>query len=145
MISKLKYFSLLLVVCLGLSMSVSAKVERTTVYMFGFSASFTDSLVYITDIQQLDSAYIDTKTKFLFDRVVYSDQLQTYLEGINAMPDCTCVVFFNTKKKKLEEDFRKIKNRYEKDPSLVLKTLTATEFYFQAPAFQKKDERAEGK
>ena len=89
----------LLACLLGLvGMSLSAKVERTTVYIFGFSASFTDSVAYITDVQQLDSAYIETKYDFLMDRVVYSDQLQTYLEAVKQMPNSTCTVFFHTKK-----------------------------------------------
>lgn len=84
----------LLACLLGLvGMSLSAKVERTTVYIFGFSASFTDSVAYITDVQQLDSAYIETKYDFLMDRVVYSDQLQTYLEAVKQMPNSTCTVF----------------------------------------------------
>ena len=88
--------------CAGLSLS--AKVERTTVYMFGFSASFTDSVAYITDIQQLDSAYIDTKTDFLMDRVVYSEQLQTYVEALELMGNCTCSVCFHTKTNQVQED-----------------------------------------
>ena len=31
---------------LGVSLVMNAKVKKSTVYMFGFSASFTDSLVY---------------------------------------------------------------------------------------------------
>ena len=80
---------------LCMSVSLCAKVERTTVYMFGFSASFTDSVAYITDVQQVDSAYIDTKTDFLLDRVVYSDQLQVFMESLNVMKDCTCAVLFS--------------------------------------------------
>ena len=38
---------------LCMSVSLCAKVERTTVYMFGFSASFTDSVAYITDVKYI--------------------------------------------------------------------------------------------
>ena len=112
-----------------------AKVERTTVYMFGFSASFTDSLAYITGIQQIDSAYIDTKTDFLLDRVVYSDQLQTFVETANLMPDCTCAVFFNTKKSKLVEEYNELRKHYEKESGIVLKDLPGGQFKFQAPSY----------
>ena len=124
---------------LGVSLVMNAKVKKSTVYMFGFSASFTDSLVYITDIQRLDSAYIDTKTDFLMDRPVYSDQLQTFLEATTGMPDCTCVVFFDTKKSKLSEEYAKIKKRYDQDSTLVVKTLPLGEFYFQSPRYVDND------
>ena len=119
--------------CAGLSLS--AKVERTTVYMFGFSASFTDSVAYITDIQQLDSAYIDTKTDFLMDRVVYSEQLQTYVEAMGLMGNCTCSVFFHTKKNKLQEEYEKIKKRYREDQGVVLKALEPGSFLFVSPVY----------
>ena len=119
--------------CAGLSLS--AKVERTTVYMFGFSASFTDSVAYITDIQQLDSAYIDTKTDFLMDRVVYSEQLQTYVEAMGLMGNCTCSVFFHTKKNKLQEEYEKIKKRYREDQGVVLKELEPGSFLFVSPVY----------
>ena len=122
---------------LGLvGMSLSAKVERTTVYIFGFSASFTDSVAYITDVQQLDSAYIETKYDFLMDRVVYSDQLQTYLEAVKQMPNSTCTVFFHTKKNKLMEEYNKIRKRYSGDESVMLKELTDGGFKFQSPVYE---------
>ncbi len=127
----------LLACLLGLvGMSLSAKVERTTVYIFGFSASFTDSVAYITDVQQLDSAYIETKYDFLMDRVVYSDQLQTYLEAVKQMPNSTCTVFFHTKKNKLMEEYNKIRKRYSGDESVMLKELTDGGFKFQSPVYE---------
>ena len=56
---------------------ISAK--RTAVdkvYMFGFAASFNDSTVYFTNVQTVDSAWMDTKTKFLLGRDNYSYQLR---------------------------------------------------------------------
>ena len=40
-----------------------AALKPKTIYVYGFAASFNDSTVYFTDIQQVDSAYIDSKTK----------------------------------------------------------------------------------
>ncbi len=116
--------------------SLSAKVERTTVYIFGFSASFTDSVAYITDVQQLDSAYVETRYDFLMDRAVYSDQLQTYLETAKQMPNPTCTVFFHTKKGKVMEEYGKIRKRYGGDGSVVLKELTDGSFKFQSPVYE---------
>lgn len=126
---------LLIGLCCALA-SASAKVERTTVYMFGFSASFTDSIAYITDVQQLDSAYIETKSGFLVDRPIYSDQLQTYLESIKGQPNCTCVVFFDIKKSKLLDEYNKIKKQYMADHNIVLKELEPGTFRFQAPRYE---------
>ena len=130
--ASIKYFGALLCLCWCVCASLSAKVEKTAVYMFGFSASFTDSVAYITDIQRLDSVYMDTKNGFLIDRVVYSDQLQTYLEGILDMKNSTCVVLFDTKKKKLQTEYNKIRKRYEQDADVLLKPLENVGFRFQS-------------
>ena len=90
----------------------------------------------ITDVQQLDSAYIETKYDFLMDRVVYSDQLQTYLEAVKQMPNSTCTVFFHTKKNKLMEEYNKIRKRYSGDESVMLKELTDGGFKFQSPVYE---------
>lgn len=137
-----KSFCVLVCAFFCMCASMSAKVERTAVYIFGFSASFTDSVAYITDIQRLDSAYIETKSKFLMDRVVYSDQLQTYLEGFKDMKNSTCVVFFNTKKKDLLAEYNKIRKRYEKDGNIILKTTEGEMFRFQSPVYQPRSQSA---
>lgn len=116
-----------------------AKIERTPVYIFGFSASFTDSLVYMTNIQCLDSAWVDTKTDFLIDRPIYSDQFQSYLEA-KGLENRTCVVFFNVKKKKAEDRFNEIKKRYGKDASVIVKMLENNDFKFAVPAYYGADE-----
>lgn len=115
--------------------SLSAKMERTTVYIFGFAASFTDSVAYITDIQRMDSAYVDTKSGFLADRMAYSDQLQSYLVDKKQMPHPTCTVFFHTKKDKLANEYDKIRKRYGGDESVVLKDLADGGFKFQSYAY----------
>ena len=52
------------------------------IYAFGFSASFNDSIVYFTDIQEIDSAWINEKNKFLVSRDNYSYQLKNYLSNV---------------------------------------------------------------
>ena len=37
-------------------------------YMFGFSASFNDSIVYFTDIQEVDSVWFMQKRKLLAEK-----------------------------------------------------------------------------
>lgn len=132
---KFKYFGVLVCACLFVCASLPAKVKKTPVYIFGFSASFTDSVAYITDIQCLDSAYIETKNGFLMDRMVYSDQLQTYLEGIKDMKNATSAVFFDIKKKNVQAEYNKIKKRYEKDDNVILTTMDGEPFRFQSPVY----------
>ena len=55
----------------------SAKKEPVPhIYMFGMAASFTDTIVFFTPIQQIDSAWIDTKSELLQERQAYSYQLR---------------------------------------------------------------------
>ena len=74
----LRYILLLAVTLL--TVEASAKLEKTdNIYIFGFSASFKDSVVYTTDIQNVEGLWIDTKTKFLLNRDEYSHQFKVYL------------------------------------------------------------------
>ena len=50
------------------------------VYAFGISASFTDTVVYFTDIQILDSAKVSKKVS-LTHRELYSYQLKKLFGG----------------------------------------------------------------
>ena len=61
---------LVLTVCSAFSLKGSKSV-----YIVGVSASFTDSLVYFTEIQLLDSVRLD-KNKMLPERSQYSYQLK---------------------------------------------------------------------
>ena len=92
--------------------SVSAVVIRVPkMYMFGFAASFNDSIVHFTRIQTVDSVSIDHKTKLMTGRENYSYQLRDYLATQN-MPHRTCVVFYNQDRKKIEKQYLKMKRIY---------------------------------
>lgn len=90
------------------------------VYMAGMSASFSDSLVYFTDIQYLDSASLSNKI-MLDGRSQYSLQLKNYLEQKKGGKNRTCFIYFNKKKKKLQKELTKLKQKYQKGENLVLK------------------------
>ncbi|MBR1484780.1 MAG: hypothetical protein IJ612_03700 [Prevotella sp.] len=111
-------FFTLLAVCftlavLGIASTASAKkVAVPKMYMFGFAASFTDSIVHFTDIQEVDSAWIDTKSKFLLSREEYSYQLRDYLNEQQQMPHRTCVVVYNQNKAKLQKKLAKMLKLY---------------------------------
>lgn len=113
---------------------VSAKRKIVPqVYMFGFSASFTDSVVYITDLQTVDSAWIDTKTKFLLGRENYSYQLRDFFTNKKSIANRTCMIFFGLKKKDAEEKLAKIKRMYTDNPKKKydVKYLTEADFKFR--------------
>lgn len=81
------------------------------VYMFGFAASFNDTIVHFTNIQTIDSVWIEGKTGFLLGRHLYSTMLRDYLDK-NQMPYRTCVVFYNKNLKKLQKKYIKMKKLY---------------------------------
>lgn len=128
----LLFFAALII---GISAYAKDKDKNTTspekVYMFGFSASFNDSLVYITDIQAVDSAFIEPKTKFLVNRTEYGNQLQFYLADHQNRPNTTCVVFFDRKMENIQKRYKKIVKRYQNSSQTILKTLTQDEFRFK--------------
>ena len=50
------------------------------IHIFGFAASFNDTIVHFTNIQTIDSAWVDSKTNFLMGRQLYSTMLRDYLK-----------------------------------------------------------------
>ena len=108
----------------------AVKPRQTQVYMFGFGASFLDSVAFVTDIQLVDSVTIDDQTKFLQGRALYAIQLQTYFKDSMHKENMTCVVFFNEKKKKVEKHYSKICKKYRANPSLQFSILNSDAFKF---------------
>lgn len=126
------FLFLLLFLLLPLSLFAKSKPEMKRVYMFGFSASFTDSLACMTTVQQLDSAWVDPSHGFLMDRALYSLQLQYYVESSRGLSNNTCTVFFARSQRKAERLFNKIRKRYQNDEGVKLCELSDNEFRFKA-------------
>lgn len=105
---------------------------QTTVYMFGFAASFSDTIVHFTEIQRLDSVWITPKQKFLAGRENYSNQLRDYLSEAKHMPNRTCIVMYGFSRKKLEKTYLKMKRQYSdsKLNNFDIRTLGPSEFSF---------------
>lgn len=116
-------------IVVGATAKKSKDKNKYGVYMAGVSASFTDSLVYFTDIQFLDSAQVDGKG-FLVGRSQYSVQLKDYLETKEGGKNRTCFMFFNVKKNKLQKELQKLKEKYNKGKNMVLKDVNP-EFKFE--------------
>ena len=103
--------------------------------MFGFAVSFKDSVVCLTEIQTLDSAYIEPAHGFLHDRSLYSLQLQMYLESLG-YKNAVCTVLFDKKPHKLNRVMRKVRKKFERDASFRIKEVPVSEFRFKAEEYR---------
>ena len=108
---------LMIIAILAFMVAIGSNARKTTVpkmYMFGIAASFNDTIIHFTDIQTLDSVWIDTKNNFLQERESYSYQLRDYLAVQEQLPQRTCIVFYNVDRTKLEKRYEKMKRLYGK-------------------------------
>ena len=126
----MKFVKLVASLFIVLAMCTASTLEnkKNGMYIVGVSASFTDSLIYFTDIQFVDSVNVD-KNKLLPMRSQYSDQLENYLEQVKGMKNRTCFIYFNEKKSKLEKNINKMKENYQKEGKSILREL-GDEFKF---------------
>jgi len=134
----MKYVKILFAVTLAfiLCSAFSFKKNRSeSIYAFGFSASFTDTVVYFTDIQVLDSAKV-SKEGFLVHRELYSYQLKNYLEDSQLQRNSTCMIYFSGSRKKLEKEATKILNKYKKNVGVTVSKIDAGQFRFTKPEEQ---------
>ena len=120
----------------GISENASAKrVVAPQMYMFGFAASFSDTIVYFSDIQTIDSAWIDSRSNFLQSRDVYAAQFWDFLTANKQMRHRTCVVFYNKNRAQLEKKFVKMRRLYSKGKDgrehFDVRQLDAGEFRFR--------------
>ena len=131
-LSKTIFATILTVMVGGHFLYASAKIKCVPkIYAFGVAASFNDSTVYFTDIQEIDSAWINDKNNFLISRDNYSYQLKNYLAGMG-LEHRTCIISFSLKQKDIEKKYKKIKNKYAQTENLNIKNITKNEFHFTA-------------
>lgn len=111
------------------------RLSDSQVYIFGFAASFNDTIVHFTEIQMVDSAKIEKKTKFLLGRELYSGMLREYLNQ-QQMPHRTCVVFYDTNRKKLQKKYIKMRKLYaggkKTNVHNDVRTIATSDFQFKA-------------
>ena len=81
-------------------------------YMFGFAASFTDSIVFFTHIQELDSVWVMPKKNILAGRSKYSYQLRNFCADSLGFKNRTVVVVSSLKRKDVEKKYAKMKKDY---------------------------------
>ncbi len=121
-----------------LTLSAEAKKKPQTigkgnvkVYLFGVGQQLTDSVVYVSFINEVDSMYLERKTKFLPFRSEFSIQMKQYLEGTLGLNRQTVSVFYSTSRKKLSKKYYKIKKRFLDNPDT--KIVPIENFKFQHP------------
>lgn len=130
----MKYFKIvLLAVCVLTSLSVFSKGNKP-VYAFGVSASFTDTIVFYTEVQVLDSVALD-KTGFLPQRESYSYQLKNYLEANKNLVNRTCMIYFSDNQRKLEKEYNKLLAKYKKQKNMSVTLVSKDEFLFTKPEY----------
>ena len=122
------FASMFLVFMVCSAFSLKGNKKDMGMYMVGVSASFTDSLIYFTDIQFVDSVSLG-KDKLLPLRNQYSKQMDDYLENNLGMTGRTCFIYFDKKKSNLEKIIKKMKDKYMKAGKTVLKE-TGADFKF---------------
>lgn len=103
-------------------------------YLYGFIANFSDSVIYVTDIQEIDSIWFDSKSKFLISRSAYTSQLREYFTDKLKKPNRTCIVMFGMNRKEAEKKYAKLMKHYtgKKAGRYDIKHLNENEFRFQA-------------
>ena len=142
----IRYIVVVLCLVMGIGTASAKKQQVDKMYMFGMAAAFTDTIVHFTNIQIVDSAWIDSKTNFLQDRDVYSNQLRTFLRDKQQAPNRTCIVFYSTKREKLEKKYQKMRRLYGKDKRGVehfdIRYIMDSDFKFQ-PVKQEEEKQDE--
>lgn len=131
----MKYVKILFAIALVFTMCSAFSLKKDhskPIYAFGISASFTDSVVYFTDIQVLDSAKL-SKEGFLTHRELYSYQLKNYLEDNRLQENSTCMIYFSDNRKKLEKEATKILSKYKKNKRVAVTQIDTEKFHFTKP------------
>lgn len=129
----MKYVRILmaLAVVFTICSAFTMKSKDKPVYAFGVAASFSDMVVYYTDIQLLDSVSLKNNG-FLPQRDLYSYQLKNHVEYELNKPNYTCMIYFSETKKKLEKEMSKVIGKYKKS-HLHLQVLDQKSFRFVKP------------
>ena len=121
----------------SVAMGAEAKqVKLPHMYMFGFVASFKDSVVYMTEIQDVKNVWYDKKTKFLMGRDSYSAQLKEYFKEKMQMNDRVCMVIFAKSQKKAEKKYLKLRKKYmsskKHTSTYEIRYVSTQDFQFEA-------------
>lgn len=137
----LRYTFFIMMMAFTASVASAKPIVSPKGYMFGFIANFSDSIVYFTDIQTVDSVWYDHKTKFLLGRSTYSNQLRQYFSENLNMPHRTCIVIFALTRKEIEKKYLKLKKQYtgKYASRYDVRTLNENDFQFSPVSISEED------
>lgn len=137
----------LLAAAMCMATTATAKDQMKKAYIYGVGTSLNDSVIYITEIQEVDSAWFSGKNNMLVSRENYSYQLRDHL-GDKGEQHATCTVSFALNKKKATKKWTALYNKYAETKTsgkkakkqksgthqYLVRLLPATEFKFQPVA-----------
>jgi len=124
-----RYLMLTVMLTLFVSYNASAKVKNTPIYLFGVATSFADSTIYFTEVQQVDSACLYERSKFVYGRENYSYQLRDYLRAQGfAFP--LCITGFATSRTKADKKYMALQKKYMKKGGYNIHYIKNTEFRY---------------
>lgn len=106
------------------------EVEPVTVYILGASMSFSDSIVYFTEIQKLDAVVMENG--FLPYRQYYAYELKDHMNFEENMPGRISMIYFDEKLNKLEKKEQKIKKHLMEKENKIIRYL-GDKFKFVKP------------
>lgn len=129
---QVKWVVVAMLLCIVGSTYSKDKNKPKAVYVFGFAASFSDTIVCYTDIQKLDSGAVDG-SGFLKNRATYSAQLKNYLESAGIQKNSTAMIYFSDSEKKMAKEADKLIGKYRKNKNVALRNIPASDFLFTRP------------
>lgn len=115
-----KYTILATLMMLLCCCAVCTAKKPKTVYLLGVSYSFSDSIVYFTEIQKIDSIVFDAEHKLLPNRQHYSYELTDYMAFKENMPGRPSAVFYTHKLSSLQKKEAKLKKKLLKKNKAVM-------------------------
>ena len=112
-------------------------------YMFGFIASFNDSIVFFTDVQEVDSVWLQSKKNLLAGRANYAAQLREFFSTNFNLNNRTCVVISSQKRKDVEKKYQKMIKQYtvKNAGKYDVHYVNASEFKFRPVNMDDSDEQ----
>lgn len=127
---KITVFSILMVAAGSLRASAQ-NIQVPKAYMFGLVASFNDSTIYFTDIQEVDSVWVTKKKKLIAGKSNYSYQLRDFFARERNLPHRTCIVVTAIDRKTIDKKYAKMKKKYiTKDMKYDVRYLPDSDFKF---------------
>lgn len=135
MFNKFRIITGLVLLLFVMSANAAKEPKMKPVYMFGFAASFTDSIACQTVVQRVDSAWLDSHG-FLVDRALYSLQLQMYMEQEEHLSGTIATVFFSSSERKMQRLWAKMRRKYDAAQNLIFHITPADKFKFIAEEYR---------